>query len=94
MGAIRLRGQLVCVTEEEAQRVREHLPEHTRLTRSEPGCVAFEVVPTEDPLRWSVEERFDDRVAFDAHQERVRSSTWGRATAGIQRRYSVTEAAH
>jgi quinol monooxygenase YgiN len=91
MGEMRLSGQLVCATEEESRRVREHLPEHTRLTRAEPGCVAFEVAPTESPLTWSVEERFESRDDFDDHQQRVQSSEWGRATAGIERRYVVDE---
>ncbi|WP_416393600.1 MULTISPECIES: putative quinol monooxygenase [unclassified Curtobacterium] len=90
---MRLSGQLVCTTEEEAQRVREHLPEHTRLTRAEPGCIAFDVAPTESPLTWSVEERFENPDVFNAHQERAKSSEWGRATAGIERRYSVHELA-
>lgn len=91
MGEIRLWGQLVCATEDEARRVRKHLPEHVRLTRAEPGCVAFEVVPTESPLTWSVEERFESRDSFDAHQKRVRSSEWGRATVGIKRGYVIDE---
>lgn len=91
MGRIRLSGNLVCATEEEAKRVREHLPEHTLLTRAEPGCIAFDVAPTDDPLTWSVNEQFEDRDAFDAHQERVKSSEWGRATIGIERRYSIDE---
>ncbi|WP_322410993.1 putative quinol monooxygenase [Microbacterium invictum] len=93
MREIRLSGQLVCATEEEAQQVRKHLPEHTRLTRAEPGCIAFDVAPTNDPLTWSVNEQFTNRNAFIAHQERVMSSEWGRATAGIERRYSVDELA-
>ncbi len=34
-------------------------------------------------------ERFLDEAAFDAHQRRVASSTWGRETAGIQRSYVI-----
>ena len=61
------------------------LPEHVRLTRAEPGCLSFEVTPTDDPLAWRVEERFTDRAAFDAHQRRTRASAWGAATAAIRR---------
>lgn len=91
MGRLWLSGTLLCATEEEAKRVRTHLPEHVRLTRGEPGCIAFDVAPTDDPLTWSVNEHFEDRDAFDAHQERVKSSEWGRATHGIERRYSIGE---
>ncbi|MFL0514437.1 hypothetical protein [Brevibacterium luteolum] len=36
-----------------------------------------------------MDECFADPAAFAAHQERVASSDWGQATAGIERRYSV-----
>ncbi|WP_172330385.1 putative quinol monooxygenase [Mangrovicoccus sp. HB161399] len=91
MTAIRLTGRLICSGDAEAAAVRAHLPEHVRLTRAEPGCLRFEVLPAEDPLAWTVEELFRDRAAFEAHQARVRGSDWGRATAGIARDYEITE---
>ncbi len=69
--------------------MRAHLPAHLALTRAEPGCLAFDVDPTDDPLVWRVEERFADEAAFDAHQRRVAASAWGTATAGIDRRYEI-----
>ncbi|AXH37114.1 antibiotic biosynthesis monooxygenase [Humibacter sp. BT305] len=89
MSEIHLTGELICATEEEARVVSLHLPAHVRLTRAEVGCICFEVVTTEDPLVWSVEERFAGRAAFESHQRRVLNSEWGRATAGIRRRYSI-----
>ena len=91
-GAVRLSGRLLCASTGEADAVRRHLPEHVRLTRAEPGCLSFEVTPTDDPLAWRVEERFTDRAAFDAHQRRTRASAWGAATAAIRRDYEVTTA--
>jgi quinol monooxygenase YgiN len=88
-GAVRLSGLLRCASDAEAELVRRHLPEHVRLTRAEPGCLAFEVTPTDDPLTWRVEERFTDRAAFDAHQRRTRASAWGAATAAIRRDYQL-----
>ena len=32
---------------------------------------------------------FQDAAAFTAHQQRVAGSEWGRATAGIERRYEI-----
>ncbi|WP_104190499.1 GNAT family N-acetyltransferase [Cryobacterium sp. Y82] len=87
--AVCLSGQLVCHTQDQANTVRDHLPVHLALTRAEPGCRSFNVTPTSDPLVWMVEERFEHAAAFKAHQERVASSEWGRATSGIERRYSV-----
>jgi len=87
--AIELTGRLVCASPAEAEVVIRHLPRHVELTRSEPGCVRFEVERTDDPLVWSVSERFVDRAAFDAHQARVRESEWGREAAAIARDYVI-----
>ncbi len=87
--AVRLSGQLVCHTQDQADTVRDHLPLHLALTRAEPGCRSFNVTATSDPLVWQVEECFEHAVAFEAHQERVASSEWGQATSGIERCYSV-----
>lgn len=89
MPQIRLSGQLVCRDGDEAAIVLQHLPLHISLTRTEPGCVSFEVQQTDDPLIWQVEERFIDKAAFDAHQARVAASEWGHVTLGIERRYSI-----
>ncbi len=91
MSRIRLRGLLVCADEAEAALVNEYLPRHVELTRKEPGCLRFEVTPSSDPFVWTVEEVFTDRAAFDAHQQRVRQSEWGRHTLGIAREYEVEE---
>jgi quinol monooxygenase YgiN len=89
MSGVRLTGQLVCADQDQARIVLEHLPEHLRLTRAEPGCVSFSVTPTAHPLIWRVEEHFENETVFRAHQERARHSRWGRMTAGIERRYST-----
>lgn len=88
-GQVELRGRLRCASDDEAALVVGHLPRHVELTRAEAGCLRFEVEPTDDPLVWTVVERFRDQAAFDRHQERVRASAWGRVTAGIARDYVV-----
>ena len=88
---IRLRGQLICMTDGEADAVRAHLPEHLLQTRAEPGCLTFEVSPTDDPMVWEVMEAFRDRVSFDAHQTRTRDSAWFAATRGILRDFRLEE---
>lgn len=90
MDPVELRGSLVCANRDEAATVAHHLARHLELTRAEPGCLSFEVHATDDPLVWSVAETLEDRAAFDAHQERVRASEWGRVTASIERNYIVT----
>lgn len=70
------------------------LPEHIRLTRAEPGCLQFDVQPDPQvPGRWLVEELFDSREAFEAHQTRARQSRWGEISAGLAREYDVVEVA-
>ena len=87
---VRLSGELRCASRQEVDLVRRHLPEHVRLTRAEPGCLAFDVSPTDDPFVWRVEEAFADRAAFEAHQRRTRASAWWAATAAIARDFTVT----
>ncbi len=89
MAVVRLTGQLLCETPEQVDAVVEHLPEHVALTRAEPGCQRFDVVPLGDGLTWQVDEAFAGAAAFRAHQVRVAGSAWGAATAGIGRRYAV-----
>lgn len=86
---IHLSGQLICTDDQQAAKVRAHLPDHIRLTRAEPGCLTFEVVQTADPLIWQVEESFADQAAFDAHQARTRASDWYRTTAQIARAFQI-----
>jgi quinol monooxygenase YgiN len=91
MGVIRVFGQLICATEQEAARVRAHLGEHLRLTRAEPGCLSFEVSQGADPLVWQVDESYADRAAFEAHRARMADTAWANASAGIRREYKITE---
>ena len=88
---IRLRGQLICMTEDEAQAVRLHLAAHLALSRAEPGCLTFDVSPGDDPMVWEVMEAFRDRASFDAHQARTRDSVWFAATRGILRDFKMEE---
>jgi quinol monooxygenase YgiN len=88
---IRLTGTLTCATQEDAALVTRLLPEHMRLTRAEPGCLSFTVLPQADGLTWAVDETFADRAAFQAHQSRTMASDWGRATAHIPRSYQIVE---
>ncbi len=83
-------GQLICVEQEQAEEVRRLLPEHIAASLAEPGCLSFEVRPSQDPLVWRVEEVFADLAAFKAHQARAATSDWGPATRGVERRYEIT----
>lgn len=86
---ITVSGRLICDSGQQADRVREYLPDHIRLTRAEPGCEMFEVTETDDPLIWHVKERFTDQAAFEDHQARTRNSEWARQTADIERDFNI-----
>ena len=88
---IRLRGHLVCTTEEEVQAIRAHHQAHLALSRAEPGCLTFDITPTDDPMVWEVMEAFRTRADFDAHQARTRESAWFAATRSILRDFRVEE---
>ncbi len=88
---IRVTGQLICGTAEDAAVVTARLPDHIRLSRAEPGCLTFSVTPTASGLIWQLDETFSDRAAYDAHQARTRASDWFRATAHLARDFQVTE---
>lgn len=92
MSRLSLSGFLICRSLEEADRVARLLPDHIRLTRAEPGCLAFDVVRSHsDPVRFAVRETFRDRAAFEVHQARARDTIWAKATKGIPRDYTITE---
>lgn len=86
---ITLSGDLVCADAAQAALVERLLPAHIARTREEPGCLAFDVECTDDPLVWRVAEQFADQAAFDAHQARVAGSERGLETADIRREYTV-----
>jgi len=87
---IKLVGVLM-VPDEDMALVDQVLPAHIRLTRDEPGCLNFEVWQDPNSLNeYQVREHFVDRMAFLLHQKRTQASTWGRVTAHLQRRYTIS----
>ncbi|NJM84430.1 MAG: antibiotic biosynthesis monooxygenase [Tabrizicola sp.] len=88
---IRVTGQLICRTMAEAEMVRTYLPDHIRLSRAEPGCLTFDVVPTDDPLIWRLSETFQDGAAFEAHQQRTRASLWFDRTRDLARDFHIED---
>lgn len=89
---ITVTGTLTCATDAEAGIVRTLLPEHIRLSRAEPGCLSFNVSQTDNPFVWRLDESFTTREAFEAHQTRTRASAWYKASAGLTRDFTITEA--
>lgn len=91
MSAIVVEGRLICADAAQSARIAAHVPDHVRLSRSEPGCLSFEIRPTADPLVWVVRERFRDAAAFEAHKARTATSPWAAAAEGLRRELEVRE---
>ncbi|MHA1165610.1 MAG: putative quinol monooxygenase [Alphaproteobacteria bacterium] len=88
-GTVTLTGY-IDVPPERMDDIQAALPTHISLTRTEPGCLSFDVSPCPDVKgRFLVSEVFVDQQAFDAHQARTRASEWAKASEGIPREYSV-----
>lgn len=91
MSRVTLTGFII-VPEADLKAIEAEVPNHIRLTREEPGCVAFSVDQSpSDPCRFDVAEEFRDRAAFDSHQLRVKQSRWGWVARNAERHYQVTE---
>ncbi|SNR24800.1 GNAT family N-acetyltransferase [Paracoccus sediminis] len=80
-----LTGRLICQDADQMMTALALLPEHSRLSREEPGCLRFDLWQDEDPLIWNLSELFIDADAFAAHAARTKDSEWGRQSTGIGR---------
>lgn len=87
---VTLKGTLTCTSQKELDRVLQGVEAHIVLTRAEAGCLSFEVIQSDDPMVWTVSERFTDAAAFEAHQTRAGTSDWAQLTKGIARDYEIT----
>ncbi|NVK29783.1 MAG: antibiotic biosynthesis monooxygenase [Gammaproteobacteria bacterium] len=91
MAKVVLNGHII-VPEEDLAIVKAELATHIELTRSEAGCIVFEVVQDgENECKFNVYEEFTNRNTFAKHQERVRSSKWGAVTVNVDRHYEITD---
>ena len=91
MQRVYLKG-FIRVPAQDLAAVEAELPNHIELTRAEPGCLEFRVeARAEAAGTFDVYECFAGRQAFDAHQARVRASTWGQVSANAEREYEVWE---
>lgn len=88
---IALTGRLICADTAQMLTALGHLPDHSRLSRAEPGNLRFDLAQGDDPLIWTLSELFADEAAFAAHQARTRDSDWGRASGDIRRDFTRAE---
>ncbi len=88
---IKLRGH-IAVPRAHRPAVAAALDEHIRLTRAEPGCLRFDVVPDPTrPGRYAVAEDFRTRADLERHQQRIKGTVWAAASAGAARHYQIEE---
>ena len=85
---VSLTGAIRCAPDE-VDLLRAAIPTHVRLTRAEPGCLAFDIRDTPDPCVFEVSELFRDRAAFEAHDARTRASAWWRITGHMPRDFAL-----
>lgn len=91
MSKIILQGHII-VPDADLEIVKSELVTHTKLTEQETGCLLFSVtVDKNNPNKFDVYEEFVNQTAFDMHQSRVKSSTWGKVTHRVQRHYQVSQ---
>ncbi|NNN85815.1 antibiotic biosynthesis monooxygenase [Vibrio sp. A8-1] len=91
MSKVTLKG-FILVPESELEVVKIELENHKRLTLEEPGCITFKVTEnSENPSRFDVYEEFIDKPAFEYHQDRVKTSHWGKVTVNVERHYEILE---
>lgn len=88
---IALDGRLICDDMAQLMIALTHLPEHSHLSRAEPGNLRFDLGQSADPQIWLLSELFADADAFAAHQARTKDSDWGRASGDIQRDFTRSE---
>ncbi|GAM55506.1 arginase [Vibrio ishigakensis] len=52
--------------------------------------MVFEVTQDDiEPTRFRVYEEFESEQAFNAHQQRVKQSKWGKDTVDVERHYTI-----
>ena len=91
MDKVTLRGHIT-VPGEDLAAIIESLPMHINLTRKEKGCLVFSVEQDQTNENiFHVYEEFDGQDSFDFHQNRVRSSEWGRISKNVERHYEITK---
>ncbi|MGJ8618948.1 MAG: putative quinol monooxygenase [Methylophilaceae bacterium] len=92
MPKIILSGHIV-VPDNDLEKVCDALSTHIALTRQEAGCLRFDVIQRDGfPNIFDVYEEFISKEAFEYHQARVKSSSWGKVASNVERQYSIREA--
>jgi len=87
-----LAGHII-VPDEDLEAVRRELPSHKAATEAEPGCLRFDVFQDlENKHKFHVFEVFKSEQAFRDHKARMQGTDWVKASANVERSYTVLKA--
>ncbi len=78
------------VPQDQLQAVSAALEQHILLTRAEPGCLSFDVVPDpQNSSRFHLSEVFEDQQAFEFHQSRAQATDWPNVSRDCTRNFHI-----
>lgn len=91
MSKVILEGYVIA-TDIDLAAVKRELANHIKLTLKEEGCLVFEVTQdNENKNRFNVYEEFTSQNAFKLHQERIRTSEWGKVSSMLEKHYKTSD---
>ncbi len=83
----------VIVSDADLEAVRRELPGHKKATIGEPGCLRFNVFQDlKDKYKFHVFEAFKSEADFRTHKKRMQGTDWVKASANVERFYTVSKA--
>ena len=83
----------ILVPDADLDAVRRELPGHREATLAEEGCLRFSVFQDlKDKNKFHVFEAFKSEEAFRIHKKRMQSTDWVKASANVERFYTVSKA--
>ncbi len=83
----------ILVPDADLEAVHRELPKHRAATLAETGCLRFDVYPDlQNKNKFHVFEVFTSEAAFRVHKQRMEGTDWVKASANVERFYTVRKA--
>ncbi len=91
MSKVILKGYIIA-SDSDLAAVKKELAIHILLTRQEEGCLVFEVSQDKKNMdRFNVYEEFTSQEAFNAHQQRLTNTEWGKVSSQLEKHYKTSD---
>ncbi|VAW52454.1 hypothetical protein MNBD_GAMMA05-1075 [hydrothermal vent metagenome] len=91
MSKVILKGYIIA-SDFDLAAVKKELAIHILLTRQEEGCLVFEVSQDKKNMnRFNVYEEFTSQEAFNAHQQRLTNTEWGKISSQLKKYYKISD---